>query len=464
MDSKIIIHSLLNNTEFTGKVLPYLKEEYFPDTVDKTFLKIINAYATAYNAIPTIDVLKSAIKEIRGLTQVDYERSQDLIIELQSEYKAPSMQWLLEETEKFCQHQSVFNAVSQAVAILNDDSQTPTSAIPDILKEALAVSFNSSVGHDYELNVTERYDLLHEQTARLKFDIDAFNTVFAGGAPRKTLNCFMGGAGSGKSLVLSHVAAGYYKQGLNVVYVTLELAEERIGERFDANLFGVDVIDIPNISLIEYKENVERIAKKTKGAKLFIKEFPPATITPGHIRTLLNELKLKKDFKCDVLIVDYLNLLTSARVKQSNGTNSYSIIKSICEELRAVAIEEEIAIFTATQTNRGGLNSSDVDMTNISESIGLAATVDSLLAIVRTDELDEMQQVMFKVLKTRFSDKTNWRFLTGINLNQMKLINLSGAASSAIRQESSRLESIANEQKPAFTKNRGNKPGNDIQV
>lgn len=453
MDTQLILHSLVNNTDYCNKVLPYLKEEYFQDVVDKKLFGIINEHVADYNAIPTISVLKSKVQEIRGLNQSDFERAGDVIIELEKPYKSPDFKWLVDESEKWCQHQSIFLAVGKAIAIIQDDSKTPKTAIPEILKDALAVSFNLDIGHDYVENVEDRYDKLHLQTARLKFDIDAFNKVFAGGVPRKTLNLFMGAAGSGKSLVKSHVGAHFYQAGYNVLYVTLELSEERIGERFDANLFGIDVIDIPGIPLETYKAKVANVSKRTKGARLFIKEYPPASITPSHIRSLLDELELKKGFKCDVLIVDYLNLLTSARFKASNGANSYTIIKSVCEELRSVAVEKDLAVFSSTQYNRSGVSNSDPSMTDTSESMGITHTADALIAIVRTEELDDMNQVMFKVLKTRFSDLTNWRFLTGLNLNQMKLLDL-GAQTGKISQESSKLEEKS---KPAFVKSSGNK-------
>lgn len=413
------------NKEYAKKVLPFLKQEYFSSRVDREIFKSIEKYYNGYGSLPTIEVIETDIKNVNGFTQDEFNRAQDVVLELGRPFKQPDVQWLLDQTEEFCTSQSVYNAVLQSIAIIdNTDKKTPRSAIPTILREALSISFDTSVGHEYVADIEYRYKKLHENTARIKFDIDGLNNATGGGIPRKTMSLFMGGPGAGKSLVMTHIGTSMYRAGSNVLYVTLELAEERIGERVDANLMNVPICDIPGLPLDTYKAKIIKSTSGCKGARFFIKEYPPASISPAHIRALLDELESKQGFVPDVVIVDYLNLLNSSRYSSGGSNNSYTILKSVSEELRGLAVEKNLAMITATQSNRGGVGSSDLDLTNVSESMGIAMTADLLVGLTRNDELDALHQLLMKVLKTRFSDLTNHRFVCGIDLSRMKLYNL----------------------------------------
>lgn len=452
MDATLLIQNLIHNRDYASRVMPYLKDEFFSDIVERNIYSIYSEYVEKYKDIPTPDVIEFELKKRKNLGQNDFDRSLDFIKSLRQPHQSPDLQFLLDNTEEFCQHQSCFNAISKCIGILDDDSKIPRTAIPDILKDALAISFNTEVGHSYLDNVDDRYNKLHALTARLKTGVEWLDRVFGGGIPRKTLNSWMAMPGGGKSLMMVHQAAHFFKEGYNVLYVTLELSEERIGERADANLLGIDVLDIPKLDLDTYKNKVAKIGDKTKG-RLFIKEFPPGTITTQHLRALLDELKLKKGFKPDVIVIDYINLMNSSRYKASSGANSYTIVKAVAEELRALMVEEDAVGITATQMNRNAITGSDPDMTGVSESLGLPMTLDSLFAIVRSDELDSLKQLMLKCLKTRFSDLTNHKSLVGVEWNQMRIKDLGDNGES--------LASVANdptpetpELKPAFMKDK----------
>lgn len=463
MDSKLIFQNLIHSRDYATRVLPYIKEEFFADNVERKLYQLYTNYIETYKDIPSVEVLMFELKKSKGLGQTDFDRAVDYVNQLNAPTKTPDHQYLLDETEAFCLQRSCYNAISKCIGILDDSSSTPLTAIPDILKDALSISFNNEVGHDYIESVEDRYNKLHEQTARIKTGITWIDRVYGGGIPRKTLSCWMAQSGGGKSLMLVHQGAQFFKDGHNVLYITLELSEERIGERADANLMGIDVLDIPKLDIDTYKNKVAKIADKTKG-RLFIKEYPPGTITASHIRALLDELKLKKGFIPDVLIVDYINLMNSSRYKASSGANSYTIIKAIAEELRAIAVEFNIICLTATQMNRGGTQDSDPDMSGVSESFGLPATVDALFAIVRNENLDSLGNILLKNLKTRFSDLTNHKSMVGIEWNKMTVKDLGDDGIKGIAQDIP-TSAPTPELKPAFmSKEKPKKKFADITV
>jgi len=424
MEQITIIRHLLQNPDYLKKVLPHLKAEYFTNHAEAEIYRIVEGYVGKYGNAPTKEIIDVEFEK-RKLTQMDYDHGKQVLAEVSNHYKAPDMKWLMDTTEQFCLQQSVIIAINRSLEIIDGGSETePLTALPELMRNALNVNFDTEVGHDYLENVEDRYKKLREQTERLTFDIDNLNKIFGGGVPRKTLSLFVGGTGSGKSLIKSHCASHFYQKGYNVLYVTLELAEERIGERFDANLFDMAIDDIYMMPLEQYKRKLNLVNEKAKGARIFIKEFPPASITTAHLRSLLDELRNKKNFVPDVVVVDYINLMNSSRYKPSQNANSYTILKAVAEELRALAVERNIAIISSTQTTRDGNGASDLSLTNISESMGLGHTADAIIGIIRTEELDQLGQLILKCLKTRFSDKTNFRFLVGVTLGKMKLTNV----------------------------------------
>lgn len=419
-----MLKNLIDSPSYLKKVICHLKPEYFSERIEKEIFKSIEEYHTRYHNAPTLEVLSAELEKKVNLSQEEFERGNLIISEFAREVKAPDLEWLVNETEQFCLSQSVANAISSAIEIMGGEGKQPITAIPDLMREALNISFDSNVGHDYAADYASRHAKLREQTERMEFDLHWLNKVFGGGLMRKTLNFFLGGPGSGKSLALVHTGAQFYKMGYNVLYVSLELAEERIGERIDANLFDMEVADVYDLGIDQYKKRINILTSMNKGARFFIREYPPASITTSHLRSLLDELETKKGFKPDILIVDYINLMNSSRYKASSGANSYTILKSVAEELRGLACEKNIACWTATQSNRGGVGASDLDMTNVADSMGLIMTADTMIAIIRSEELDELGQCIFKCLKTRFSDLTNHRSIIGIEEAKMKLTNI----------------------------------------
>jgi KaiC/GvpD/RAD55 family RecA-like ATPase len=451
METTLIFKNILANKEFAKKVMPFLKHEYFEASkVDKEIFKSIEKYYNGYGALPTVETIETDIKNAVGFSQDEFNHAQDVVQDLGRPFKQPDVQWLLDQTEEFCLGQSAYNGVIKALSIIDgSDKKTPKTAIPDILREALAISFDTAIGHEYVADIEYRYKKLHENTSRIKFDLDGLNNATGGGLPRKTMSIFMGGPGAGKSLVMTHIGTSMYKVGSNVLYVTLELSEERIGERVDANLINTFIKDIPDIPLENYKAKILKATSNTKGARFFIKEYPPASISTAHIRALLDELESKQNFVPDILIVDYLNLLNSSRYSAGGNNNSYTILKAVAEELRGLAVEKNMACITATQSNRAGVGSSDLDLTNVSESMGIAMTADLLIGLTRNDELDALGQLLMKILKTRFSDLTNHRFVCGIELAKMRLSNI--MAQDSVQQSNYR-QPDSNDNKGAFVK------------
>ena len=425
MIERTILRNLIQNEAFTRAVLPYIREEYFNDADDKEAFKQIRSFILKYNSRPTFEALRI---EIDAAKTLDAETSKNIGVMLdQMEADTslpPNYPWLLDTTEKFCQDRSLYLALVESVKIANNNaSGVSKGAIPSILAEALAISFDPEVGHDYTEDFDFRFEYYHKIDARTPFDIDLFNTATKGGIPTKTLNIILGGTGAGKSLFLCHFAASYLAQGKNVLYITLELAEEEIGKRIDANLMNVTFDTLQAMSKEDYDTSFGKLKNKTHG-RLFIKEYPTASASVNNFNALLNELKLKKRFKPDVVVVDYLNICTSSRLK-SGGENSYAYVKSIAEELRGFAVEHEVIVWSATQTNRSGYGNSDAGLDNTADSFGLPATADFMFLIYAGDELNALGQIMIKQLKSRYNDIAKLeRFNVGVDKSKMKLYDV----------------------------------------
>lgn len=413
------------------QVSPFLKEEYFNGT-DLVIYKTIKEFIEKFNNIPTKEALSISIQN-SNLNEEAFKDASLLLNEL--EKSDSNKDWLLEVTEKFCKDKAVYNAILKSIEIIDGrDKKHNTEALPSILQEALAVNFDNSVGHDYLKDAETRYDFYHKVETRVPFDLDFFNKITNGGLPNKTLNVVLAGTGVGKSLFMCHFAASTLAQNKNVLYITMEMAEERIAERIDANLMNLELDQLKDLPKNLYENRIEKIKAKTQG-RLIIKEYPTAGAHSGHFKSLLNELALKQSFRPDVIIVDYLNICTSSRIKQGAGVNSYTYIKSIAEELRGLAVETNVPILSATQTTRGGYANSDVDLTDTSESFGLPATVDFMFAIMTDDELEKLNQFMVKQLKNRYNDPTiNRKFVIGVDRAKMKLYDVEDHAQKNISQ------------------------------
>lgn len=425
-----ILRNLIYNEDYVRKVLPFLKEEYFTDRADKTIFHEITEFVQAYNNTPTIEAIGLAIKDKRNLTDDEVEKCQTYLTEIEATKKEESpIQWLVDKTESFCQEKAIYNAVLGSISILDGkDKNHDKGQIPKILSDALAVSFDSSVGHDYLENSDARYEFYHRHEERIPFDLEYFNKITKGGLPNKTLNIALAGTGVGKSLFMCHVAASCMVQGKNVLYITLEMAEEKIAERIDANLLNVTLDDLVQLPKDMYDKKVQRVKDMTVG-KLIVKEYPTASASTTHFRTLLNELNLKKSFIPDIIFVDYLNICCSSRIKAGANVNSYTYVKAIAEELRGMAVEFNVPIVSATQTTRSGFTSSDPGLEDTSESFGLPATADLMFALISSEELEELNQIMVKQLKNRYSDPTfHKRFVLGVDRAKMRLYDVEQGA------------------------------------
>ena len=425
-----ILSNLIYNEDYLRKVLPFLKSEYFSDNSEKVIFNEIQSFTDTYNNPPSFEALALAINERRNMSNEEVEKCQDYLKEIKSVTpEATEIQWLVDKSEKFCQEKAVYNAVLGAISILDGkDKNQQKGAIPQILSDALAVSFDNSVGHDYLENSNERYEFYHRKEERIPFDLECFNKITKGGLPAKTLNIALAGTGVGKSLFMCHVAAGCMSQGKNVLYITMEMAEERIAERIDANLLDVTVDSLVELPKDMFDRKIARLREKTTG-KLIIKEYPTASASSIHFRTLLNELNLKKSFVPDIIFIDYLNICCSARIKAGANINSYTYVKSIAEELRGLAVEFGVPIVSATQTTRSGFSSSDPGLEDTSESFGLPATADLMFALISSEELEELGQMMVKQLKNRYNDPTfHKRFTIGVDRAKMKLFDVEQSA------------------------------------
>ena len=421
-----ILSNLVYNEEYTRKVIPFLKEDYFQDGVEKIIFQTIWAYAEKYKSNPTIDALVIDVQD-KALNEEQYKKSVDYLSEI--EETPTDLDWLTDQTEKWCKDKAIYNAVLNGIQIIDGKvkDQSP-DALPGILSEALSVSFDKHVGHDYMEQSGDRYEFYHTKEEKISFDLDFFNRITKGGLPNKTLNIALAGTGVGKSLFMCHVAASTLMQGKNVLYITLEMAEEKIAERIDANLMNITMDDMHDLPRHMYENRFEKIQKKTTG-NLIVKEYPTASAHCGHFRALFNELALKKDFKPDLVFIDYINICASSRFRAGANVNSYTYIKAIAEEMRGLAVEFNLPIMSATQTTRTGFVSTDVGLEDTSESFGLPATADFMFALISSDELNELNQMLVKQLKNRYADPTmNKKFIVGVDRAKMKLYDVSQMA------------------------------------
>ena len=429
-----ILRNLIYNEEYIRKVLPFLKDEYFSDLIERTIFKELSSFVSRYNTTPTIEAIGLAVKERRNLSDAEVEKSESYLQEIAlSKGEESKIQWLIEKSEAFCQERAIYNAVLGSISILDGKDKTnDKGSIPKILSDALSVSFDNSIGHDYLENSNERYDFYHRKEERIPFDLDMFNKITKGGLPIKTLNIALAGTGVGKSLFMCHCAAGNMSMGRNVLYITMEMAEERIAERIDANLLNVTLDDLLDLPKETYDRKVASLKSKVTG-KLIIKEYPTASASSLHFRTLLNELNLKKSFVPDIIYIDYLNICTSSRIKQGSNINSYTYVKSIAEELRGLAVEFGVPIVSATQTTRSGYGSSDPGLEDTSESFGLPATADMMFALITSEELEGLGQIMVKQLKNRYTDPSQFkRFVVGIDKPKMRLYDIDDSGQNGI--------------------------------
>ncbi len=420
---------MLKNEKYLRKALPFLKNEYFTSE-DAIVFNEIKEFVLKYNKAPTYDALLIEIDSADRITEDQFKKCKS---EIESwdlkNYEEPNEAWIVDQTEKFCQEKAIYQAMMKSIEIMNDKGGTlQKGAIPHLLTEALSVTFDPNIGHDYFENFAERFDFYHRVESKIPFDLDFFNKITKGGLPNKTLNIALAGTGVGKSLFMCHCAAANLNIGKNVLYITLEMAEEKIAERIDANLLNVAVDDLEKLSKDMYEKKIKNLRSKTNG-KLIVKEYPTATASSNHFRSLLNELRLKKSFTPDIIYIDYLNICTSARIKAGSNVNSYTLIKSIAEELRGLAVEFGVPIVSATQTTRSGFSNTDVGLEDTSESFGLPATADFMFALISTENLEQLGQIMVKQLKNRYNDPTsNKRFVLGIDRAKMKLYDVENSA------------------------------------
>lgn len=424
----IILKTLINDEEYCRKALPHIKSEYF-ENENRPVYELILAFLQKYNKLPNSGALDVEFQKSDHINKSNRNEIHNLILDLKN-HEEVEREWLLNSTEEWCKQRAVYLAIIKSIGIIDGKDQNLTDgAIPGILSKALSVSFDTNVGHDYFENSDKRYDFYHLQEDKIPFDLSMFNTITKGGVSNKTLNIILAGTGVGKSLAMCHFASANLSAGQNVLYITMEMAEERIAERIDANLFDVPIDQLETLPHELFNSKVNKLKEKTRG-KLIVKEYPTATAHVGHFRALLDELKLKKDFKPDVIYVDYLNICGSSRMKGLGGSvNTYSLIKAIAEELRGLAVEHNLPIWSATQVTRTGFGNTDVELTDTSESFGLPATADLMLALISTEQLESMNQLMVKQLKNRYNDPTqDKRFVVGIDRSKMRLYDVEDSA------------------------------------
>ena len=425
---KTILSSLVQDEEYLRKAMPFIKEEYFADRVERKVFCEIQDFVSKYNNLPTREALGICISEISDFTESDFREAKDLVSEIfEKKETKPDQKWLVDTTEKFCKDKAIYLAILESIQIIDGKSKHDKGHLPKLLQDALSVSFDTHVGHDYIEDAEERYEFYHRKEKRIAFDLDYMNKITNGGTPTKTLNIVLAGTGVGKSLFMCHHAANCLSQGKNVLYITCEMAEERIAERIDANLMDITMDELHELPKDAYEKKMAKVAGRVSGS-LIVKEYPTATANVNHFRSLLEELKMKKNFVPDIIFVDYLNICAAARFKNAANVNSYMYVKAIAEELRGLAMETEIPVFSATQTNRTGFTSSDVGLEDTSESFGLPQTADFMFALIANEELDQLNQILVKQLKNRYADPaTNRRFIVGINRAKMKLYDVSSA-------------------------------------
>ena len=419
----LILRNFLHNEQFTRKVLPFIKAEYFEDTSQKVIFEEILNFVQKYNQLATKEILSIEVENRKDINEDSFKQISNLIENLDDD--PTEIDWLVNTTEKWCRDRAIYIALMESIHIADGkDEKKNRDSIPSILSDALAVSFDPNIGHDYLLDYEKRYESYHRKEEKIEFDLEFFNKITKGGLPNKTLNIALAGTGVGKSLFMCHVAASVLLQGRNVLYITLEMAEERIAERIDANLLNIPIQQLNELPKQMFETKVNSLAKKTQGT-FIIKEYPTASAHSGHFKALLNELALKKSFRPHIIFIDYLNICASSRFKGGSNINSYTLVKSIAEELRGLAVEFNVPIVSATQTTRSGFGSSDVELTDTSESFGLPATADLMFALISTEELENLGQILVKQLKNRYNDPTvNKRFVVGIDRAKMRLYDV----------------------------------------
>jgi replicative DNA helicase len=425
-----ILKNLIYSEDFTRKVLPFISKEYFSDNKEKILFNFVSEFVNKYKTLPTHESLAIDIADSKDYNETEVKGVLSLLDDIKSNKKEPTeIKWLVEQTEKFCQDRAVYNAIMESVSILDSKNTTKNKGeIPKLLSNALGVSFDSHIGHDYIDDSDSRFEFYHKQESRISFDIDLLNKITKGGLPNKTLNICLAGTGVGKSLFMCHVAASCLTQGKNVLYITMEMAEERIAERIDANLLNVSMDELRSMTKADYDRKFDTLKSKTHG-KLIIKEYPTASANSLHFRSLLSELHLKKNFQPQIIFIDYLNICASSRIKPGANVNSYSYIKAIAEELRGLAVEFNLPIVSATQTTRSGFSNTDVGLEDTSESFGLPATADFMFALISTEELEQLNQLMVKQLKNRYGDPNIYkRFVVGVDRSKMKLYDAEQSA------------------------------------
>jgi replicative DNA helicase len=442
-----ILRNLIFNEDYARKVIPFIQPEYYEQRVEKIVFEEIVEFIVKYGSSITIEALNIEIDNRRDLTESENKEILELLSKLND--SPVDKQWILDTTEKWCRDRAIYLALMESIHIADGNNEKKNrDAIPSILSEALAVSFDNNIGHDYLQNYEERYEFYHRKEDKIEFDLEYFNKITKGGLPNKTLNIALAGTGVGKSLFMCHIASSALLQGRNVLYITLEMAEERIAERIDANLLNVPIQQLVDLPRSAFEKKVTGIAKKTQGT-LVIKEYPTASAHSGHFKALLNELALKKSFRPDIIFIDYLNICSSSRFKSGSNINSYTLVKSIAEELRGLAVEFNVPIVSATQTTRSGFGSSDVELTDTSESFGLPATADLMFALISTEELEGLGQIMVKQLKNRYNDPTIFkRFVVGIDRAKMRLYDCEQSAQKDILDSGQEEEYNYEENKP----------------
>ena len=443
----LILRNLLYNEEYLRKVVPFIKADYFEDPHQKIVFEEVLNFVSEYNQPATKEVLCIEVEKRQDINDTTFQEITKLISYLED--VPTDFDWLVDTTEKWCRDRAIYLALMESIALADGkDKEKDRDAIPSILSDALAVSFDTHIGHDYLLDYEQRYESYHKKEDKIEFDLEYFNKITKGGLPNKTLNIALAGTGVGKSLFMCHVASGALLDGKNVLYITMEMAEEKIAERIDANLLNVPIQEITDLPKVMFEDKVTKLAQRTQG-QLIIKEYPTASAHSGHFKSLLNELALKKSFRPDIIFIDYLNICASSRYRGNSTVNSYSYIKAIAEELRGLAVEANVPIVSATQTTRSGYGSSDVELTDTSESFGLPATADLMFALISTDDLEGLGQIMVKQLKNRYNDLSVFkRFVVGIDRAKMRLYDCEQSAQDDILDSGQEEEYNYEEAKP----------------
>ena len=453
----VILKNLVLNEDYSRKVVPFLQEEYFQDKAERTVFNIVSKFLLKYNNIPTKDAVLISLGDDKTLADSEFKKCVAISDEMYKEGEKSDTEWLVEHTEKFCKEKAIYNGIMASIGIIEGkDKEQTQNAIPEIMSKALSVSFDTRVGHDFFEDVDERYEYYHRVEERVPFDLEMLNLITGGGVRKKTLNVVMAASGVGKSAFLCHHAAACLTQNLNVLYITLEMSEEEIAKRIDANLLDTDIHVLEKMPLAMYENKISNL-KKTCHGKLIIKEYPTAAANVTHFRNLMEELKIKKKFKPDIIIVDYLNICSCARFKMGNGMNSYTYVKGIAEELRGLAKQFNVPLWSATQVNREGAKSSDMEMTDTSESFGLPQTTDFFIALIETEELAQNGQLMVKQLKNRGNDTTkNRKFLIGVNKSKMKFYDVENSNNNLVNANNTNEESFGSGSGPlVFSDNFG---------